>query len=63
MEHDERKESFPLVISSFRLIYNLPDASIRTTQRLYIKKASFKRLSCGLDGTRTRDPLRDRQVF
>ena len=24
---------------------------------------SFSSLLCGMDGTRTRDPLRDRQVF
>jgi hypothetical protein len=28
------------------------------------KKATFSsRFFCGMDGTRTRDPLRDRQVF
>jgi hypothetical protein len=31
----------------------------------YIQKKAPKNgaLKCGLDGTRTRDPLRDRQVF
>ncbi len=28
-----------------------------------LKNYSFSSLSCGMDGTRTRDPLRDRQVF
>ena len=30
---------------------------------IYINKLRFLRLSSGPDGTRTRDPLRDRQVF
>ncbi len=36
----------------------------RTTEFLKTKKAQqLAELFCGPDGTRTRDPLRDRQVF
>lgn len=33
----------------------------KTSNALFLK--TFEVLSCGLDGTRTRDPMRDRHVF
>ena len=51
------KESFSLVLSQ-----TTDNQMIITTQHLLYYCIYLKILS-GLDGTRTRDPLRDRQVF
>ena len=51
------KESFSLVLSQ-----TTDNHLIITTQRL-ICCLYFLKILSGLDGTRTRDPLRDRQVF